>query len=436
MSMPLRPRPGAGPSPVLPLRFLAAAATAYVLAALAVAWVAPELSGHYYHPRLLALTHLATLGWITLSIMGASYQILPIVLGRPVWSERLARWQFWILAASIAGMVAHFHLATWPGLVAAAALLATGITLHLLNLAMSLRGFRQWTFTARAMLLGYAGLALTALLGLALAANRVRPFLPGSLLPTLHAHVHLALLGWVTPMVFGVMARVYPLFLLSPEPAAWLGRVQLWGLAVGVPILLAGLVAAPGLILPGALAVVVATAAHAGSVIDMTRRRKRPALDWGLRFTLTGAAFLLPATGAGLGLALDLLSGPRAALAYAVLALGGWISLTIAGMMLKIVPFLVWYRVYGPRVGRAPVPTMAQLSSPPLEALAHALLTTGTVLLATTVALGETAWIRGAGVVLALGALAFAAALARVLRHLIASARVERVAAPAGIRVP
>ena len=36
---------------------------------------------------------------------------------------------------------------------------------------------------------------------------------------------------------------------------------------------------------------------------------------------------------------------------YGVLALGPWASLTIVGMLLKIVAFLVWYRVYGPRAG-------------------------------------------------------------------------------------
>ena len=39
-------------------------------------------------------------------------------------------------------------------------------------------------------------------------------------------------------------------------------------------------------------------------------------------------------------------------------------------MMLKIVPFLVWYRVYAPRAGRQPVPTLAQLSWPAAERLA------------------------------------------------------------------
>jgi len=43
-------------SPVVPLASLACAATAFVAAALGTVWLAPELAGHHYHPRLLALT--------------------------------------------------------------------------------------------------------------------------------------------------------------------------------------------------------------------------------------------------------------------------------------------------------------------------------------------------------------------------------------------
>jgi hypothetical protein len=161
---------------------------------------------------------------------------------------------------------------------------------------------------------------------------------------------------------------------------------------------------------------------HAAWMCEMASGRKRPGLDWGLRFVLTATAFLLPAAVLGLALAADRLSGPRVAIAYAVVMLGGWISLTIAGMMLKIVPFLVWYRAYSPRAGREPVPTLAQLSWPRAEGLAYALLTGGVVLLAATVFVGRAAWIRAAGAVLALGALAFAAALARVLAYLYAGA--------------
>lgn len=416
--MPPGPRPGRGPSPLVPLGYLVTAIAAFLLAAVGTAWSAPELAGHYYHPRVVALTHTVTLGWITLAIMGASYQLIPIVLERHIWSERLACWQLAVLVVSVIGMVAHFHTGTWPGLVSAAALLAVGVAMHLANVALTLKGFRGWTFTARLITLGHAGLALTTAFGLALGVNHVWRFLPGEFFATLHAHVQLALLGWVTPMILGVAARVYPMFLLAPAPRSWPSRLQFWGLAIGVPSVVLGLVALPGLLVPGALAVAAAAGGHAIWVIEMARGRKRPGLDWGLRFVLTATVFLPPAVVLGLGLAADRLSGPRVGLAYAVVILGGWISLTIAGMMLKIVPFLVWYRVYGPRAGRESVPTLAQLSWPGAEGLAYALLTGGVVLLAASVLAGDTGWIRFAGAALALGALAFATAVARILSHL------------------
>jgi hypothetical protein len=422
------PAARSGPSPLVPLAYLTCAAVAFVAAALGIGWLASDLAGHYYHPRLLALTHTVTLGWITLAIMGASYQLIPIVLERPVWSERLARWQLGILAVAVLGMVAHFYLGTWPGLAASAGLLAVGIGLHLLNVGQSLRGFTRWTFTARMVMMGYSGLALTTLFGLALATHRLHPFLPGELFPTLHAHVHLALLGWITPMIFGVAARAYPMFFLAPVPGRWSSRLQLWGLMLGLPSVVLGLVGVSALLVPGALAVAAAALGHAWWVLAVARGRKRPGLDWGLRFTLTATVFILPAAILGVSLAADLLSGPRVALAYAVIVLGGWVSLTIVGMMLKIVPFLVWYRAFAPRAGRERVPTLGALSWPWLEGTAYTLLTGGVGLLAAVVSIGDVAAIRGAAAVVALGALAFALVLVRILGHL--SPRLQKTPAP------
>ncbi len=410
--------PGRGPSVLLPLRYLVAAAGAFVLAALSLPWLAPELAGHYYQPRILALTHTVTLGWITLTIMGASYQIIPIVLERPIWSERLGRWQFVMLAAGIVGMVGHFFIGEWSGLLWGAGLVGIGTVAHLVNVVMSVRGLRQWTFTARLVALALVGFALTLLFGLALAADHVWKFLPPATLPLIHAHIHLALLGGVLPMVIGVAARVYPMFLLAREPGGWPGRAQLWGIGLGVPAVVIGILTSRWLLAAGALAVTGAVVGHGLWVLGMARTAKRPRLDWGLRLVLAGALFLAPATLLGLALALDVASGPRLALAYAVLTLGGWASLTIAGMMLKIVPFLVWYRAYSPHVGRIPVPTLAQLSSSPVEGLACVLLTVGMAALAVAMVVGEVSGIRAVGLIVAAGALAFAATLARVLGHL------------------
>jgi hypothetical protein len=358
------------------------------------------------------------LGWITMAIMGASYQVIPIVLERPIWSERLARWQFLLMVGGTTGVVAHFYLGQWAGLLWAAGLVSLGVLAHVGNVGLSLAGLPRWTFTARLVAFGAGGLGLTALAGLGLAVLRLWPLLGGDRLALVHAHFHLALLGWVVPMVLGVAARLYPMFLLAREPEGWPGCLQLGGLTLAVPAVVAGLVAVPALVVPGALAVAAAVAGHLAWVVGMLRGRKRPALDWGLRLVLAGTVALALATAVGLALAAGLLGGPRAALPYAVLGLGGWVSLTIAGMMLKIVPFLVWQRAYAPRVGRAPVPTLAQLSWPAGEALAATLLASGLSGLAGAVAFGDATWIRLAGSAVALGSLAFAATLARVLRHL------------------
>jgi hypothetical protein len=431
-----RPRPGLAPSVTLPLGYMLTAVAAFLAAAVGVPWLSGELAGHYYHPRVVALTHTVTLGWITLTIMGATFQLIPIVLERPIWSQRLARWQYPILVSGIIGLVAHFYLGQRSGIAWAAGLVGAGGAAYLVNVLATLRGLQRFTFTARLMLGAFAGLALTLGFGLGLAADRVWPFLPGDFLATLHAHFHLAVLGWVAPMVIGVAARVYPMFLLAAEPAGWSASLQLWGLAAGVPALVIGLLAAPPLVAPGAVAVATAFAAHAAWVAAVLRARKRPALDWGLRFVLTATVFLLVATASGLGFAFDVLGGPRAGLAYAVIALAGWVSLTIVGMMLKIVPFLVWYRTYAPRVGQAPVPTLGQLAWPAAERIAYAGLTGGTLALAMAVAAGRPGWIRAAGILLAAGALAFAAVLGRVLSHLMGAGRRAPRDALQGITVP
>ena len=407
------------PSPTLPLGFLAVAALAFVVAGCALPWLAVELTGHYYHPHILALTHTLTLGWITLTILGASYQLIPIVLNHPVWSERLGRWELGLTALGVAGVVSHFAIASWSGLVWSAGLVAAGVTAHIVNVALTLRALERWSFTARMMAMGFGGLALTTAVGAALGMQHVRAFLPGDFYARLHAHVHLALLGGVLPVVLGVSVHVYPLFLLAPRPGPRTVAVQGWGLGFGAPAVVLGLLLAPPLVAAGALAVAAAVIAHVAWVAGLLRVSRRPSLDWALRFLAAGAAYLSVAAGLGVALAFDVIGGPRWALTYGVVVLGGWASLTIVGMMLKIVPFLVWYRVYAPLAGRTPVPGLADLRSSATEAVAFVALTGGLAALATAVGLGNAAAIRVASIVVLVGCLAFAASVALVLHHLV-----------------
>src|SRR5262249_30774997 len=128
----------------LTLRYVIAAVAAFLLATGAVAWLADDLASHYYQPRILALAHVVALGWITLTILGASYQLMPIVLERPLWSERLARHQLPVLLAGLLGMVGHFALGRWAALPWAAGLVGLGLAAHLGNVALSGPGGPPW----------------------------------------------------------------------------------------------------------------------------------------------------------------------------------------------------------------------------------------------------------------------------------------------------
>src|SRR5262249_60172951 len=186
--------------------------------------------------------------------MGASYQIVPMVLERPLWSARLARWQLVLLVTAVSGMVAHFYLGTWPGLAMAAGLLAVGVALHILNIGLSMRGVERWTFTGLLVALGHGGLGATVLFGLVLAMYHLGAILPADLFAALHAHVQLALLAWVAPMILGGSARVYPMFLRGPGPGRRASIAQIVGLCLGVPSVVAGLIAGHWLVPVGAVA--------------------------------------------------------------------------------------------------------------------------------------------------------------------------------------
>jgi hypothetical protein len=412
-----------GPDVRLPLTYLAMAAIAFVGATVQVSWLATELTGHYYHPGVLALTHTVTLGWITLAILGASYQLIPIVLKCPLWSERLPWWQLPALMVGIAGMLAHFYIGEWSGMLWAAILVAIAVGAHVVNLTLTLRATDAPSLLARFVIVALAGISLTMLAGLALAFHHLHPFLPGDFYARLGAHVHLAVLGWVLPMILGVAAQTYPMFLLGSGHDTRLERIQLGGVVAGVPALVAGLVLSRVVAVGGAVIVTATVAAHLTSLARMVWRHKAPRLDWPVRFLLTAAALLVPATLAGLALVLDVADGPRWALAYGVLALGGWVSLTIVGMMLKIVPFLTWYGAYSHLAGREAVPSLVQLEWPAAEATAFVGLAGGIIMLTVGVATGRAPVIRVAGVLLLIGAFAFAAALARMLSHLLPAGR-------------
>src|SRR3989304_9901023 len=83
--------------------FIASVLSFVLLCGLMVLFSA-DIHGHHFQPKLLAMTHIATLGWITMVIFGAMFQLVPVVLEVRLFSARLGEIQFWIYTAGTAGL--------------------------------------------------------------------------------------------------------------------------------------------------------------------------------------------------------------------------------------------------------------------------------------------------------------------------------------------
>lgn len=388
---------------VLPGEHFTAALLFLVLGAIGTVVIAPDLAaGAYPSPRVVGVTHLFTLGWITTSIMGALYQFLPVALGEPIRSVRAAHLSFMLYVPGFAAFVTGLLSGSGTVMSAGAVVLGLGVLVFTANLGATLwRSSRRdvtWWALAGADLF----LMVTLVLGLALAANLRWPYLGGSRLTALGTHLHVALAGWVLLVMVGVAHRLLPMFLLSHGAGDRYARAAVVLLASGAAILAVGHHGPPVVSrwLPAAL-LAAGLLAFLLQARRFYRHRHRPVLDPGLR--LAAAALGLLAVGLTLAGPAMLGGGSaRVSTAY-VLVMVLAISLFVAAQYYKIIPFLVWYHRFGPLAGKRPIPRVSELYSLRQATMAGALLVSGTLVLTAAAALGAPVAARGGAVLLAVG---------------------------------
>jgi len=99
---------GKAPKDIAVLPFFAAGAVFFLLLAVLLFIAAPDLTGHYFSPHILALVHTAALGWGTMIIFGAAYQLLPVICERDLFSSPLAFISFLFLTGGSLLLIGTF----------------------------------------------------------------------------------------------------------------------------------------------------------------------------------------------------------------------------------------------------------------------------------------------------------------------------------------
>lgn len=350
------------PPRLLPILYFGVAHAALALAFAAVAVDPHAFAGFFYHPRMLAVVHLVTLGWITSSILGALYLVGPIALRVTFRAGGADYTAFGLVVFGVSGMVTHFWIAEHSGMAWSAATVAAGIVLAGVRMLPALFRSAVPKAVTTHVALAFLNIGGAATLGILIAFNKIDPFLPGSVLTNVYAHAHLAAIGWAAMMVVGVAYRLLPMVLpaeMPKGPTLWATAVLLQAGVIGLFVSLLGRSSWTGL---WAIVIVAGFAAFHAHVAWMVRhpRPRPPAIrtpDPAVLHAMSAFASLAVTCGLGLWLAFADTSEAtlKGAMAYGTLGLVGFLGQMVVAMEGRLLPLFAWYWAFANTGSKGPV---------------------------------------------------------------------------------
>ena len=330
-------------------------------------------------PETLIAVHLLTLGWLSLLMLGALYQFVPVITNSQLFSQRLPIIGFVAIVTGLTGMIAGFAALSGSEtlplicLPVGGALVLAGLGIGAFNVAATLWRARPLPMQALFVAAGLGFLVLTGLIGVCFALALALPEPPAMLTSLvrngLSAHVAGGLFGWFTLTAMGVSYRLLSMFMLAPEEARWTTYAALFLTPGGLLVLMGAILFLGGnsqsiAVAAGALLAAFGIAFYLADIVHLYRVRKRRHLELNsvaAAVALGFLAFSIVATFvAAMSGALERFAGT---LGY--LFVFGWLSGLGLSQLYKIVPFMTWLEVFGRRLGKGPVPRVQDLVEEP-----------------------------------------------------------------------
>jgi hypothetical protein len=328
----------------------------------------PLAQGAFLDPRLIGLTHLFTLGWITTVITGVLYQIFPAMLGIAAKSMRIARLSLILhtgglslLALGLALGQSRLQSAGWL-------LLFVAVFGTAWNLLPQRRRAPRNRPLGLYVSYGHMGFGLAMVVG----GVRIGDALGWWTTPRLgllSSHFHFAAGGFATMILLGVGSRMIPMFLgadTTGEPAwleAWLRR----GLALGTVVFAAGEIGGVSwLTLAGAAIMAAAVVAALWRAARWYRRRSVRRLDPSTSLLLAAFTWLGLSLVTGFDALARGLAKPGVLISYAVMILLGWLGASILAVSYRVLPNLAWHHRFGTRARQPGTPPPAAMVVPVL----------------------------------------------------------------------
>ncbi len=296
-----------------------------------------------HSPPAVAAVHMLFIGVITMAMVGALFQMLPVLAGVviEVPSRRASLIHLLLTLGTISLGWAFVGFA--PVAYASAGLLLGAAFAYLILLTLpALLRQRGGTSTLRGMQTALLSLTAAVAFAVVMLYGYGRGELGGLHEALRASHYTFALIGWVGFLIISVAFQVVEMFYVTPPYPdfcqVWGWRIFLGAMVLKSIWLLAGL---PFSIVFDAV-IALELLGFAAVTLKRLSQRKRPISDVTVWFWRFGAGMLSLATLLWL---LHELTHVAALLPAMLIAYAAFAMSIIFGMMYKIVPFLIWFHL-------------------------------------------------------------------------------------------
>ena len=371
----------------------------------------------------MAVTHLTVLGWVTMIIFGALYQLIPVIMEVKLYSEKLAKISFILLAlGAICLSYSFWNFDIGTEMYFSAVFIIISIILFVINVtATSIKSTKESierTFIVTAVV----WLLFTVFAGLTLVINLAHPFLKPTQVTLIKLHAHAGIIGWFFQLIIGVSSRLLPMFMVSHN----LNKKKLTatyyllnlGLLIGVFSLYNYWQIGVNIAI---VSVVLGILFYLSYLFEAYKKRIRKHLDIGMKQSVLSFLILL----IPLLLILLLVFGFNSLknltqpiiIAYGSTIVLGFITSLILGQTYKTLPFIIWLKVYRKRVGKGKIPLPKELYSEKIATLQLWSFSVGFIILLAGIVVQSTNLVRLGGVILVLTVLLYNYNSLKIILH-------------------
>ena len=357
------------PSSKIVVPHFIAGGISFLIVAILLAMSTTELLSVYFDNKLYAITHIAILGWASMMVFGALYQLIPVVYETSLFSEKLGIITFWLFAVSVLALSYSFWINSFTKLLTYASLLMFfSLLVFIINLHLTYRKTKKPNIQSKFINTGIYWLAATELLGTLIALNYKYNFLSDIHLHYLKIHAHLGLVGWFLLLIIGAASILIPMFMISHRLNEKKLNYAYYFINVGLLAL-----SLDWLFLQSKIGVYiywmligVGIFFFLSYVYDAYTGRLRRKLDVGLKYTVIAVVVLTVPLLTALYLLITGDTTPfvnRLGTFYGFSIIFGIISMLIFGQTYKTLPFIVWLDRYQNYVGKYKTPLPRELYS-------------------------------------------------------------------------